>query len=396
MNILSILVNFCCFLSTIPFVSPFLVNTDVQLPVFIVALFILILDVARNKFRLNRFDLFFLFLGIMSIGYFDLSGNYIFEVSKRVGLLLSFLVYYVFSRYWKLINPGSFLAGVYLNLLGALVQYFYPLFWVNLISSHFVMELRVPDITGLRGVSAFAPEPGFLGAMSVYFMVGAYLFLHEKRIGISTFILVMFSCTLMAVMSCSGTGIALSLLFFSLLIILEKISLYAKLIIVSGLVLGLFMFVEFADFGGRGREIASIIVSNPGALLTSDLSVIFRLLPLLAGIESIFDGHLLGQGWGGKSHVSMESLFGFFSNDSCAIVLERMEGLDSSAFGRYTFELGFLFIAFLVWLYSRGYRKRQSILTRIISISFLMASFSIVFPPLWIMLAATDKRNEQN
>ena len=109
------LINFSIFLSTVPFLAPFPIASDMQYPIFVICAAIMIIDIISKNFILSKLEIYFFGLALLSFVYINPLAEYSFSPFKAVGLLFAFLVYYVFRRYWKLMNPIYFIVGVYLN-----------------------------------------------------------------------------------------------------------------------------------------------------------------------------------------------------------------------------------------------------------------------------------------
>ena len=113
----SLLINLAALFCMIPYFAPFPTESDVQYPVIILCGLIFLLDLFKNNIRFNNFELYFLFLSILSLVYINPYVDFEYLFPKRVALLSAFFIFYVFSRYWAFINPKYFLAGVLINFL---------------------------------------------------------------------------------------------------------------------------------------------------------------------------------------------------------------------------------------------------------------------------------------
>ena len=177
----------------IPFFAPFPLETDIQYPVIILCGLIMFLDLHKNNIRLNNFELYFLFLSIVSIVYINPLGDFDYLLPKRFAILSSFFVFFVFSRYWVLINPKFLLAGVLFNFFACIVQFLSPEifeYFQSFVGRAFTMSgFSFNPYTGWRGLTGLSSEPAYLGGLSiVYFLVG-YLLWHERRISKKMFLL---------------------------------------------------------------------------------------------------------------------------------------------------------------------------------------------------------------
>ena len=93
-----LLINLVVLFSTIPYVAIFPLSSDIQYPVFLLCFLIIIWDLFENKLSLNRLEIFFLFISLISFFYVFPFSEFDYSISKRVGLLFGFAVFYVYSR----------------------------------------------------------------------------------------------------------------------------------------------------------------------------------------------------------------------------------------------------------------------------------------------------------
>ena len=125
----------------------------------------------------------------------------------------------------------------------------------------------------------------------------------------------------------------------------------------------------------------------------NDLSIATRVMALIAGVESILQGNIFGHGIGTMQYVTYDLLqksqtFSGYLGDTTYI-----SGGFISAISLYVIELGFLFILLLFWIYGNTKLNAYIFYIRSISFIYLLFTFSILFPPVWILLAITDKYN---
>ena len=169
------------------------------------------------------------------------------------------------------------------------------------------------------------------------------------------------------------------------------------------------VLVNHSGFSGRGISIAKNLIENPKNVFVSDASVAQRGIAVSTGILSIAQGNILGHGIGTSSYVAYDIISDTYLGNIWSKAVSIMKtAIDTSyahtserklsasllsSFAQYTIELGFIFIILLFWLYfnigSQSYVK----IVRVTSLLYLIASFSILFPPLWLLLASTDIRN---
>ena len=383
------LINLGVFLSTLPFVAPFPVSSDVQYPIFLVSIFIITIDLLKNKVSFGVLEIYFLWVSLLSLVYINPFAEYNYEIEKRAGLLFSFFLYYVYSRYWHLVNPKYILVGIYVNFFAVIFHLIFPGIF-SLVAGSVTRVIKAA--AGGRGVSGLAPESGFLGAMSIYFILISYVLRSECKITKRQFYRIILLSVIMLLLSKSGTGI---LLFFSLCgiyFIFSKIKIWKKILLISVAAVTVYILLFEFTGGGRAGHLARGLIENPSIVFIKDKSVAYRGIAFSVGITSIANGNILGHGVGTLSYVSNEILKDSYLGVVYKDVIARSGGLLSSM-AQYLVEMGIFFIFLIVGLYFHARGHPYVIITRLMSVFYLIASFSILFPPLWILLASTAFRN---
>lgn len=380
------LVNIGAFLSTLPFVAPFPISSDVQYPIFLVSMLVIAIDLLKSEVSLGALEIYFLWVSLLSLVYINPFSEYNYEVAKRAGLLFSFFLYYVYSRYWHLVNPKYILVGIYVNFFAVILHFIFPEIFSSLASS---VTRVIKLAAGGRGVSGFAPETGFLGAMSIYFILITYVLRSECKITKLQFYRILLLSVIMLLLSKSGTGI---LMFFSLcglFFIFSKIKIWKKILVISVVAVTVYILLFEFTVGGRASNIARGLIESPSSVFIKDHSVAYRGIAVSVGISSIANGNLLGHGVGTLSYVSTEILKDSYLGEVYKNVIGRSGGL-LSAMAQYLVEIGVFFIFLMVGLYFHARSHPYVIISRSMSVFYLIASFSILFPPLWILIASTS------
>jgi hypothetical protein len=386
-------INVCLLLSTIPFFSPLLIPSDLQILIFCFSLTILFVDIITLRVSLRYFECYFLFFSLMSIVYINPWKSFEYDFATRFSFILSFSLYYAVSRYWKYAKSYILIIGLLINLIATLAHSLSPDVWINFMSGNFVNDFRGVARSGGRGVSGLTPEAGILGGMAVYMMMMGYIFYHENKMKMLTLSSIFFSTLIIIILSSSGTGMLFFALFFMLCFLVSKVDLMIKIIVFSSMFFGatlIFTVVLNSEVEIRGVELILTLLSSPSSFL-NDSSIIYRMLPFLTGMFSLIDGYLLGQGAGSLSYVALEVLPKYLSGNDILRHLDVVAGLGSSAFGLYVTEMGLLFLILLILLYFNHNGKGYVLPVRSISFLFVLASFAIVFPPIWFILGATHK-----
>jgi len=231
---------------------------------------------------------------------------------------------------------------------------------------------------GSRGASGFSAEPGFAGAMAVFYFAIA-IFLSESRGQVYYLKTTIFLCVVMVILTKSGTG--------GLLLLIFVLAIYAKfrfvhLIFGLGLLVLLVILVNVLDFG-RADYAVRLLFEDPRHLFLVDASVGQRVLNITIGILSVVE-FPLGRGSGSYDFVA-EFILDKYQISS---YISGKSG-NVSAFAKYSVELGLIFWIFISYFVGRCLLTYglASIKYLIVALFFLSASFSIVFPPIWFIFA---------
>lgn len=378
-----------------PFISFYPVGSDVQPLVGIIALILMCWMWFKNKLKFDKIDLIFIFIGILSLAYFStfLEGDWVFR--KRIGLLFSFFIFYVIKKLHLLFKFKVFYTVIWIYFLGALFHLLSPGLFAQF-AGLFVRVIKQSSLANLtyRGVSSFAPEPGFLGALSVFFLLVLHYFNQREFVGrFYNWSTIALSLCMLSI-SKSGTGTV----YFSLLILFW---LYKKNVVdrnpwyligsLACVSLNAFAFLTsiLAQGGGRGVSVLRQFLTNPFQTI-NDASIAHRISNIYTAIYSLQD-YPLGTGVGTFPQTAQKmyyrhDLYVQFS-DIKHVISDAV-----SAFAQYSVEMGFIFILFLVVvvLYDM-YFCYTSCVFRVFAIVFLLFSFSISFPPTWFLLATTSR-----
>jgi hypothetical protein len=350
-------------------------------------------DIATSNIRMSKIDLFFLWVSVFSFVYINPFNIFDYEFSKRVGLISSFLVFYTFKKYFYLVQGKWFLRAFYFNFIGVLLHLSFTSSFASF-AGVFTRVIKINYLDGYRGVSGFAPEPGFMGATSIVFILVAFLMLKSNKVTKKNFYLVVTLSVFMAMASSSGTASLMLLTLTLLVFIFSRYKLYYKIIFLLFIFSMSFIFSDF-DLFGRGGEVLIKMLTDPYSLFVLDESVARRAVSISVGIESIAQGNIFGNGIGTLLYVGESIVSNTYLGTHYSEVLKYAGGTLSS-FSQYTVEIGIIFLVLMVWIYKRVIPERIFYISRFMTVFFLLASFSILFPPLWLILSLTDKKNIAN
>jgi len=389
-----VLINLTIFLATIPFLAPIPINSDLQYPIYLVCGAIIFIDILSKKFILSKVEIYFLGLSMLSFFYINPLLEFNLRIPKIVGLLFAFVVFYVFKRYWRSMNPIYFKFGVYLNLVFIFLEYIQVEFYIKIVSP-FVRIIKLDEGDSDRGFHGLMAEPSFLAGMGAFFFLVSIVLIKEKRISRLSFFLLFIASFSMMILSSSITGVIFLAAIFALSLFFINISIINKVILIFLAIISSFLLVIVTiEVDLRALDFMRDTIVNPTSILNlNDRSISTRLMALIGAYESMIGGHIFGNGVGSLQFVIFDllrnsKLFSDYLGDHIYFATGYI-----SAISHYIIELGLFFIVFLVWIYSQTRFISYVISVRLISLLFLLFSFSILFPPVWILLAITDKYN---
>jgi hypothetical protein len=381
------LVNIAAVCCLLPFVSPIPISTDVQYPVFFICALIFLIDLFSGYIKLSRVDLYFIFISLLSLIYISPFIDLSYLPHRRVGLLCGFLVYYVFTRYAYFVKARVVLFTIYLNFVAIMLHLMSPSLFQS-IAGHITRTIKTTHHG--RGFSGLAPEPNFMGAMSIVFILITYLLYKQNKLTKNQVIRVVIISIAIAIATSSGTVSVMGLTLVALVFIFGKIRFGTKLLLLISCFLFYELYVLLSD--GRGLRILVGLINDPLKLFLDDNSIGFRMVAILIGFESMIQGNIFGHGVGALSFVA-ESIA---SNTYIERLFPRVfyrAGANLSSFSQYTVEMGLFFWVLLGWVYYKSVPYSFALIVRFMTLFFLIATFSILFPPLWMLLGFTDIRN---
>jgi hypothetical protein len=375
---LKILIKYFYLFALLPAISPFPIGTDVQPLVFILSFFILLFYIFTNNLKLNKFDIFFFIFS--SVSFLYPSENY--NLTDRVGLFSGFLVFFVSKNNLDYLNNRLILFISFLNTFGITWHFINPSSFISF-SSVFVRKIKITEI-GFRGASGFSPEPGFAAAICIAIIVISIFLYKCKNISKIQFVFLLILNVISILLTKSALGIFyLVIIVFILSLSAIKFRNFLSIILIFIFIITFFDINQFTN--SRNFDLVKKITENP-QLIFNDASVSERLIGLDVGIRSLFL-HPFGNGAG--SYLDVANLISNKYNLE-SIYLNTRYGVSNStsSLGLYFVEFG---IFMLIWFFSILFYKFKfcsiNIIIIIISSLFLMFSFSIAFPPTYIILS---------
>ena len=370
------------FFALMPFVSPLPINTDTQPVAILLAMMIFFLDFFQRNIRLSKFETYFLLLACFSFLFIGIYGD--FEIRHRIGLLAAFFLYYAAFN-----NLGSLsvktLSLVTLISSGGII-------WHSVDPQSFISfaelitrEIKIKDtVIAGRGVSGFAPENSFSSALALTYILCFIYFRENKKISDSFFYFNIGLNVISILLTQSGTGIMFGvlLILFSLFLqssLKQKIFFLFLSVVVVSIIFNSFLIDT------RGGSLLFLVLQDPSYLLV-DSSLQERWIGLHVGVASLFN-YPLGIGGGGYQFVAerMDILYGLQEIYPYARWTSEET---NSALGRYLAEFGIFFLIWFAIIVIRSFSNHpNSGRSALLATLFLIASFSIAFPPTYLLFS---------
>ena len=392
------LINSFFFFSLMPFVSPLPIGSDVQ-PVSAILAFILLFWAALERnFRLTTLTMTFLALAIFSLIYAGFDTNNLFELRHRVGLVFASITFIALIYYLMEFSKKILMLAIVVNFFGVVWHFFLPDSFI-VIGELFVREIK--QTAGGRGASGFAAESSFTAITAMVQFLITYFYYLKEKVSKQFLIWSFFLCLAIILITGSGTGVIYTTILFAIFTI-SRLSLKSIILIsiVSPILVFLFLNSSISE-NTRGGFLLKLLITNPSILLI-DGSISERLLSLEIGLRSLQE-YPLGKGGGSYSEtaiildekysiISKYTNYGISPARANAYLFETV-----SSFARYTIELGFLFVLFLVFLFTQSYSLNNfSLISLTLALLLILVSFSILFPPTYLLLAASYSLRNNN
>jgi len=364
-------------LTFFPFVSPLPIGTDVQPTFFLLALICILFQ--AQLYKVDIVDIAFISLIALSLVHqenFD-SPN----LQGFIRFTFAYFAYIFFKLYIGHISARFIFILTCLHTFTLFLHFALgPTF--TAIAENFVRSVKVSSF-GIRGVSGFAPEPGFAGAIAVS-LIGAAFFVRDFK-GASKFFLPSLLLGVVSVaITRSGTGSVLLGLFLP--IYYFKPSVKNVAIFCTAILIGIYIIFN-VDLG-RGTSALKFLLTNPMLAIQQDLSIGARVLSIIVSTVAVYE-FPFGAGIGSfeQEGAFLAAKYGLF-HIATGPNGGGVGGL--SMLSIYTVELGMLWIIFLTILFGTALHRfgGKAAAYLFLSFYFILTSFSISFPPTWFFLAA--------
>ena len=281
--------NLIFILALFPYISVFHLPFEIQPYALILASLFSLFLIYEDKFTIPKplkvLGLFF-FIALLSFLYLILINN--FDILIGIRSLAGYLSIFSFSlvgyKTFIYIKSEFYKNAVFIWLLGTLSQLILGVMSVSL----FISVIRTDSS---RGVTSFATEPAFYATICISFLILNEFFYLKKKYGIKTYVGLFILLLLQIILSYSGVGIMLLILFglakmFEFLFIKnEKINKILSVSFVILIILSIFLFLNNRTLENkRAGDILKKSVSDPISLIQNDYSISNRLMNPVLGI----------------------------------------------------------------------------------------------------------------
>jgi hypothetical protein len=391
------LANLFFFFSLMPFISPYPLATDVQPVSILFGSLLLFWRFLEKSISLDYLSFCFIMIAFFSLFYsgFDPQNN--FEPRYRFSLLFAFITFLTTFYYFKFFSTFALKAAIYLNFFGIIWHFFSPETFQPLAEN---IVRTIKDSAGGRGVSGFAAEPSFNSITALVQIVISYYFWKNNKISSSSLFILISLCLLIILLTGSGTGYLLTFFLFGIYF-LSQLSFKRLLSIIILLPVISIIFLNSSYSDSRGGQIIKVLFTNPSVILM-DGSVSERMLAIEIGYRSL---QLNPFGNGGGSYEKAANQV----NDKFNLVNKyENQGITGdrgnrylkdtvSSFSRYSIELGlifFFFISYLIYYCTRP--KLYSFLSIPLALILILVSFSIIFPPIYLLLVSSLHQKKES
>jgi hypothetical protein len=147
-------------------------SSDVQPIAGILGVILILYASLKNKLTHSVYEVFFvIFIVLATILYGFNQSVESFSFVKFVNVYYAFIVYIAAKYTFKKDNYTKYIKiFAWIYLAGVFLQIILPDVYAN-VFSYIVREVKVQDVYGIRGVSAFTTEPSFTGMILLFFML---------------------------------------------------------------------------------------------------------------------------------------------------------------------------------------------------------------------------------
>ncbi|MEZ5757437.1 MAG: hypothetical protein R3D86_04380 [Emcibacteraceae bacterium] len=362
-------------------------NIDIQPFAGIFALSYLVANI--KTLEINRNAIFLFCFSIFAITW----ALFIKEENKIVFKILAFpyaLIIYVFI--YNTLNKEIILsvkkyAIVYISF--SLFQFIFPAFYSQF-SGILVRDVKIKDISGVRGISALTTEPSFTAFVLFTFLViicYSNVFVRTKAIHILNFFI-----GICIALTKASTGIIMIATLF-LYEGIKRLNIY-RIIIVGTVFIAFYFSINYFDLDKyRAVNLMTIIASSPEKILYQG-SLFVRIYSITAGFVSLANnpfGVALGNVDLNSLKMITDSIFyGYTFDINFELVAPDINMPSTLGMGLLIF--GYFYLIFYILLFFPLYvNKNVPALVKFLVFAFTAQSFSFAFPLLWFLIVMAEK-----
>ena len=379
------------FFALLPFISPLPIGSDTQPIAFLFSSAFLFLLFLEKDLNLSFLEILFLVIAFFSIVYLGFETSYGFEARHRLGLLMGAITFIGAAKAINFFSMKVLIVASLINFLGVIWHFLATDSFV-FFAEYFVRKIKITEFSG-RGASGFAPENSFTAVVAIFHaLIGYFFYFYKRTLSRQGFRIIFLLSALTIFLTGSGSGYMFAILML-LIYLITQLNLRRFLTYAFG---SLFLYVILINSpmqDNRGVTLIKTLVSNPSLLLI-DGSIAERALAIEIGIQGLIM-YPFGKGAGAYEDVAREvEARHLISKKYPSARSEGMFVETISSFARYLTEIGIIYFIFAAMLFTKPI-SREPYSVMAVSLAFLMfiVSFSIIFPPIYILLASSNSNN---
>ena len=378
----------CCLF---PFISIFPINSDVQPTAALVAAIFYTLKILKTG-KISKSSVFLILVISLAFLYINPLATISFEPGKLFALVCALFTFVFIRQYNEYFSTKLFSIAIKIYFTLSVLSLIFP---TQLIAfqSFFVRNMNVTEF-GYRGISTLSTEPGLFGGLLVGLFALNIYFFYSQRITRPAFFLNLAQVLIMIGLTKSGTGFAYLMIFLTFFLIIRRYDFkrFLKVSMIAFVLFGLSFSISFKniDVEKLGRGVDTFVkLSTQPELLIADRSIAYRLYAVRVSILSLFESPF-GVGHGNVEFESQQIVEQHPSlNHFYASYGEKFHPV--SSFGFYLTAYGIFFLLPIIYLL---FSSLASPSFKVLSIVYMLFSYSFAFPMTWILLNLNLKRKQ--
>lgn len=378
----------CCLF---PFISIYPIGSDVQPTAALVAAIFYFLKLGKTG-KISKKSVSLILIILLAFLYINPAAVISIEIGKLFALVCAILTFTFIKQYNEHFSPKLFSISIKIYFMLAILFLIFP-YQVVTFQSLIVRKMNVTEF-GYRGISTLSTEPGLFGGLLVGFLALNIYFYHFQRIKKSTFFINLAQILVMLGLTKSGTSVAYLMIFgvsfmvFRRLDIKRVLKAYLISLVLGAMLISTNVRNMDVEMLGRGADIFVKLTTQP-ELLIADRSIAYRLyavyVPFLSILESPFGvGHGYVEFESQRIIEQQPTLNEFYSSYG-----EKFHPV--SSFGFYLTAYGLFFLFPIIFLILRSSATPSF---KVISLVYMLFSYSFAFPMTWLLLNLSLKRKE--